>query len=191
VPKAELEDAGTVSAEQVANLDRAGLRALAARYRMQGVFVVSAEYDGGPAVQVQFSRVGAPAPDADWPQSFALLPNEAIDAAWPRLAKLAADAIEERWKSEVLVQGSELSLLRATVPVNDIAEWVTVRRRLADVASVKRADVLVIGRGGAIVELQHEGGEDALRTALAQRDLVLAPQEGGWRLQLSERSAQP
>ncbi len=191
VPKGELEDAAAIGAEQAAILDRGGLRALATRYRAQGAFVVTAEVDaaaaGGPAVQLQFSRVGAPAPDTDWPLVVRLNPGEGIDVAWPRIARLAADAIEERWKSEVLVQGSDLSVLRATVPVSDIAEWVTLRRRISDVATVKRMDVLVLGRGGAIVELQHEGGEEALRTALAQRDLTLSPQEGGWRLQLAEQ----
>lgn len=195
LPKADLDDAGLISAEQAATADRAGLRALAARYRAQGAIVVNSEPDpaapGGPAVHVQFSRVGAPAPDADWRLTVPLNPGEATADAWPRIAKAAADAIEENWKAEVLVQGGEIAVLRATVPVSDLTEWVTLRRRIGEVATVKRMDVLVLGRGGAIVELQHEGGEEGLRTALAQRDLSLIAQESGWRLQLAERNGKP
>ncbi|MBI3507780.1 MAG: DUF2066 domain-containing protein [Proteobacteria bacterium] len=191
LPQADLEDAGLIGAEQAAMLDRVRLRALAARYGTQGVIVISAEPDeaaaGGPAVQVQFSRIGAAASDADWPQSFRMAPGEKPEAAWLRIARAAADAVEERWKAEVLVQGSDTSQLRATVPVADLTEWVTLRRRLAEVASVRRLDILVLGRGGAIVDIQHDGGTDALRTALAQRDIALDESEGGWRLQVIER----
>ncbi|MBL8807718.1 MAG: DUF2066 domain-containing protein [Rhodospirillales bacterium] len=192
VPKADLDDAGLIGAEQAAAADRAGLRALSAHYRTQGAIVVLADYAaGGTAVQIRVARVGAPAPDADWQLDVPLNAGEAVDDAWPRLARLAADAIEERWKAEVLVEGGEITSLRATVPVSDIAEWVTLRRRLGEVATVKRMEVLVLGRGGAIVELRHEGGEEALRTALAQRDLSLLADEGGWRLQLAERAGRP
>lgn len=191
LPQADIEDAALIGAEQAATLDRARLRALAARYGTQGVIVVSAETDesgvAGAAVQVQFSRIGAPAPDADWPHLFRLAAGETAETAWPRIARAAAELIEERWKSEVLVQGSDVGQLRATVPVGDLSEWIAMRRRLAEVASVRRLDILVLGRGGAIVDIQHEGGTEALRTALAQRDLALEEEEGGWRLQLVEQ----
>ena len=194
LPQADIEDAGLIGAEQAAMLDRARLRALAARHGTQGVIVVSAESEeaatGGSTVRVQFSRVGAAAPDADWPQAFRLAAGETPETAWPRIARAAADAIEERWKAEVLVQGSDVAQLRATVPVGDLAEWVALRRRLAEVASVRRLDILVLGKGGAIVDIQHEGGTDALRTALAQRDLTLEEAEGGWRLLLAGRGGQ-
>ncbi len=189
LPQADLEDAGLIGAEQAATLDRARLRALAGRYGTQGVIVVSAEPGdaAGGSVQVQFSRVGAASPDADWPQAFRLNPGEKPETAWARIARAAADAIEERWKAEVLVQGSDTSLLRATVPVADLTEWVTLRRRLAEVASVRHLDILVLGRGGAVVDIQHDGGTDALRTALAQRDVALVEDEGGWHLHVVER----
>ncbi|MBL8832936.1 MAG: DUF2066 domain-containing protein [Rhodospirillales bacterium] len=191
LPLADVEDAGLIGAEQAATLDRARLRALAARHGTQGVVVVSAETDeagvSGASVQVQFSRVGAPAPDADWSQVFRLSAGETAEAAWPRIARASAELIEERWKAEVLVQGGDVTTLRATIPVADLAEWIAVRRRLAEVATVRRLDVLVLGRGGAIVDIQHEGGTEALRTALAQRDVALEEEEGNWRLQLVER----
>ena len=77
-----------------------------------------------------------------------------------------------------------------SVPVGDLAEWVALRRRLAEVASVRRLDILVLGKGGAIVDIQHEGGTDSLRTALAQRDLTLEEADGGWRLLLAGRGGQ-
>jgi hypothetical protein len=194
LPQGDVEDAGLIGADQAASLDRARLRALAARHGTQGVIVVTAETEaataGSSAVRLQFSRIGAAAPDADWPQTLRIAAGETPETAWPRIARAAADAIEERWKSEVLVQGSDVSQLRATVPVGDLAEWVALRRRLAEVASVRRLDILVLGKGGAIVDIQHDGGTDSLRTALAQRDLTLEEADGGWRLLLAGRGGQ-
>jgi hypothetical protein len=193
LPSGDLEDVALIGADQAANGDRARLRALAARHGAQGALVVVADAGaaavGGVFVQMQFLRVGAPAPDADWPESVRLADGETPEAAWPRIAAAAAETIEERWKAEVLVREGESGTLRASVPVADLGEWIAIRRRLAEVAAVRRFDVLVLGRGGAIVDIAHEGPAEALRTALAQRDLSLAEEEGMWRLALAERSS--
>jgi len=192
LPPGDLEDVGLIGADQAANADRARLRAIAARHGAQGALVVVADAGaaavGGAFVQLQFLRVGAPAPDTDWPESVRLADGEMPEAAWPRIAVAAAEAIEARWKAEVMVREGESGTLRASVPVADLGEWIAIRRRLAEVAAVRRFDVLVLGRGGAIVEIAHEGPAEALRTALAQRDLALAEEEGMWRLTLAERS---
>ena len=192
LPTGDLDDVGLVSADQAAALDAARLRALAQRHNAQGAIVVLAEVDanaaGGPALQLQFVRKGASAPDTDWTASLRVSATESADVAWPRLAGLAAAIVEERWKAEVATQGGATSLLRAAIPVANLDEWVRVRRRLAEIASVRQLDLLVLGRGGAIVEIRHEGALEALRTALALRDMSLAEQDGAFTLTLTARA---
>jgi hypothetical protein len=104
------------------------------------------------------------------------------------LAAAAAALIEERWKAEVSTQGGETTLLRAAIPVASLDEWVLVRRRLAEIASVRQVDLLVLGRGGAIVDILHEGAVETLRTALALRDMALGEKDGAWTLSLAGAS---
>jgi hypothetical protein len=192
LPTGDLDDVGLVAADQVAALDQARLRQLAQRHNAQGAIVVLAELDanaaGGPALQLQFVRKGASAPDTDWTASLRVGANERAELAWPRLAALAAAIVEERWKAEVGTQGGATSMLRAAIPVANLDEWVRVRRRLAEIASVRQVDLLVLGRGGAIVEIRHEGATEGLRTALALRDMTLAEQDGEFTLSLTNRA---
>jgi hypothetical protein len=189
VPAGDLDDVALIAADQAAAIDRPRLRALAERSRAQGAIVVAAELDpnapGGPAVNMQFVRTGAAAPNTDWSATFRLGPRETPEAAWPRLAAAAASLIEERWKAEVSTQGGETALLRAAIPVANLDEWVLVRRRLAEIAAVRQVDLLVLGRGGAIVDIRHEGAIETLRTALALRDMSLGEQDGAWTLSLA------
>jgi hypothetical protein len=193
LPRGDLDDVGLIGAEQAVQFDKARLRALSVRHGAQGAIVVVAEFNadaaGGPAVQLQFARVGAAAPDADWSQTAALTRAETIESAWPRIAAVAATAIEERWKAEVATQGGSTTLLRAAIPVTHLSQWVAVRRRLAEVAAVRHVDLLVLGRGGAVVEIRHEGSTETLRTALAQRDLALREEGGAWTLSLAGTGA--
>jgi hypothetical protein len=192
LPSGDLEDVALMAADQAASIDRPRLRALAERNRAQGAIVAAAELDldapGGPAVNIQFVRTGAAAPNTDWSATFRLGPRETPEAAWPRLAAAAAALIEERWKAEVSTQGGETTLLRAAIPVASLDEWVLVRRRLAEIASVRQVDLLVLGRGGAIVDILHEGAVETLRTALALRDMALGEKDGAWTLSLAGAS---
>lgn len=193
VPTGDLDDVALIAADQAAAIDRPRLRALAERNRAQGAIVVAAELDpnapGGPAVNMQFVRSGAAAPNTDWSATFRLGARETPEAAWPRLAAAAAALIEERWKAEVSTQGGEATLLRAAIPVANLDEWVLVRRRLAEIAAVRQIDLLVLGRGGAIVDIRHEGAIETLRTALALRDMTLGEQDGAWTLSLAGTGA--
>jgi hypothetical protein len=192
LPSGDLEDVALMAADQAASIDRPRLRALAERNRAQGAIVAAAELDldapGGPAVNIQFVRTGAAAPNTDWSATFRLGPRETPEAAWPRLAAAAAALIEERWKAEVSTHGGETTLLRAAIPVASLDEWVLVRRRLAEIASVRQVDLLVLGRGGAIVDILHEGAVETLRTALALRDMALGEKDGAWTLSLAGAS---
>jgi hypothetical protein len=57
-----------------------------------------------------------------------------------------------------------------------------VRDRLKGVPTVKRSDVVTMGRQAARVEIHYLGDPARLRVALAQRDLVLDGGDESWTL---------
>ena len=91
-------------------------------------------------------------------------------------------AVQEAWRrGNVLAPGKE-EILMAEVPLVGIADWVLVRGRLAGVPAVKRSDLIRLGKQSARVEIHYLGDPTRLRTALAQRDLVLGGGEDAWSL---------
>ena len=79
--------------------------------------------------------------------------------------------------------------MTVAVDYGDIGEWIAIRQRLADLAIIRRSDVVSQTRREAVMELVYSGDENQLRIVLAQRDLELAPvrlSEAGpaWRLTL-------
>jgi hypothetical protein len=83
--------------------------------------------------------------------------------------------------------------LISDVAFSGLAEWIAVRNRLAESAVVRKTEVLSLSRSRARIELHYVGSESALRLALAQRDLLLAPDAGVWTLSLRrpEQGASP
>ncbi|MBL8652607.1 MAG: hypothetical protein JNJ97_00315, partial [Alphaproteobacteria bacterium] len=113
--------------------------------------------------------------------------GENLEAAFTRLAQEAANEIEERWKQEVLVGtgAGQGGTLRAQIRAEDIRDWVAVRARLAEVAAVRNIDVLAMGRGGLIADVDYDGAVETLRAAMAQRDLALAADGDNWIISIS------
>lgn len=194
VPEGTLEDIATLDAIQADSGDRAALRRLAEVYQAQGAILARARLDaveGQALVVVAFERIGARAEDARWQRVQPVRPREAPEAAFRRLALEAAQEIEERWKAEVLVGAAAGpgGTLRATILAEDVRDWVAVRARLAEVAAIRKIDVLAMGRGGLIVDIEFDGAVEALRAAMAQRDLTLAVAGDVWRVAIAGQTA--
>lgn len=194
VPEGTLEDIATLDAAQADAGDRAALRRLAEVYQAQGAIIARARIDtveGQTLIAVGFERIGARAEDARWQVVEPVRPRETPETVFRRLAQQAALGIEERWKAEVLVGGTAGAggTLRATIQAEDVRDWVAVRARLADVAAVRRIDVLAMGRGGLIVDIDYDGAVETLRTAMAQRDLTLSAAGDTWRLAIAGQAA--
>ncbi|MBN9496952.1 MAG: DUF2066 domain-containing protein [Alphaproteobacteria bacterium] len=185
VPEGNLEDIATLEAAQADAGDAAALRRLAEVYQAQGAIVVRVQVDtieGQTLAVVTFDRVGARAQDQSWQKIETLKPGEDLEAAFKRLAQEAANEIEERWKQEVLVGtgAGQGGTLRAQIRAEDIRDWVAVRARLAEVAAIRNIDVLAMGRGGLIVDVDYDGAVETLRAAMAQRELTLAADGEAW-----------
>jgi hypothetical protein len=190
VPEGTLEDIATLDAAQADTGDRGALQRLAEVYQAQGAILARARVDvveGQALVVVAFERIGARAEDSRWQRVQPVRPREAPEAAFRRLAQEAALEIEERWKAEVLVGAAAGpgGSLRATIQAEDVRDWVAVRARLAEVAAVRKFDVLAMGRGGLIVDIEFDGAVEALRAAMAQRELTLSAAGDAWVLAIA------
>ncbi|MBV8536422.1 MAG: hypothetical protein JO128_12565, partial [Alphaproteobacteria bacterium] len=107
--------------------------------------------------------------------SYTANPGEDPDAFLQQTALAVTSEIEERWKGGQLLQFDHEVTLAVLVNYDDISQWVGIRRRLADLALIRRTDLVSLTRRQAIVDIVYIGDDGQLRLALAQRDLALVP----------------
>jgi hypothetical protein len=194
LPRGDLADISTINAEQARRGEDSRLTAIATRYGAAGVLVADAELTTGDSgrnvLQVTLSRSGGVIGDPMVVESYAADPNEDTDALMQRAAVEITRGVDERWKNDQLLRFGQEAKLTVAVDYNDVTEWVAIRQRLADLAVIRRSDIVSQTRREAVVDLVYVGDENQLRVVLAQRDLELAPvsvADSGpsWRLTLT------
>jgi hypothetical protein len=192
VPLGDLSDMGTIDADRAAANDISRFEAMAKRYGAGGVLVTEAtvvQTASGPVLQVAATRFDAGVPGQTLVGSYAPDVSESQKSLFARAAAQTAQAVEERWKSDIALRSGQEASLVANVSYKDLAEWVDVRQRLADTAVVRKTEIVSLSRSGARVELRYVGSPSALRLALAQKDLVLAQDGDIWALSLRQADA--
>jgi hypothetical protein len=175
VPIGDVEDLGAVNAEQALNADPDALAAIAERYQAAEVLVAEALPEGNQ-VSVVVRRF----------QDGALVSTDQVRAADVTQAVAAVtDPIEQDWKARNLVGGGGEQTMTVQVPVTSLQDWTEIRRRLQSVSSLRSMSVRSLSRGRAAVDITYAGDERQLQFALAQRELMLAPEPtgAGWVLQ--------
>ena len=75
-------------------------------------------------------------------------------------------------------------VLAASVPLNNLGEWVLVRERLASAAAVRKIDLLSLSRQEAKIQIRYVGSADQLKSNLAEVDLGLVGGDPVWVLQV-------
>ena len=108
--------------------------------------------------------------------------EESERALFRRAIERIVSLIEDDWKAANLIRYDEAHALRATVPIASLGEWVSVQRRLGDLATVAAFRIDSLSRSAGRLTLRYHGTAEQLRLALDQADLVLAPGEDGWLL---------
>jgi uncharacterized protein DUF2066 len=76
------------------------------------------------------------------------------------------------------------AILAASVPLNNLGEWVVVRERLASAAAVRKIDLLSLSRQEAKVQIRYVGSTDQLKSSLAEVDVGLGGGDPVWVLQV-------
>lgn len=115
-------------------------------------------------------------------QGFTGAAGETFEQVLARAAAQIAAAIEDAWKRDTLIRFDQEQALIATVPIESLNDWVAVRERLAQVRSLKAAELVAFSRREAVVRLRYFGDEQQLRLALAQSDLALEGAAPSWTL---------
>ncbi|MFQ5535637.1 MAG: DUF2066 domain-containing protein, partial [Sphingomonadales bacterium] len=192
LPRGDLQEIGMISARDVVSGNRRRLSAIASRYGVAEILIAHAKLDfapGGrkPVVTVETTRLGT-AGERTATEIFA-----GEDSDSHTLLESAADALasalEEEWKLQTLIEfGAEITL-EATVPLSGLQHWLEVRRRLAQIASIRRIELLSISIDEARVVLHYLGNPGQLMIALAQSDVDLVEKGETFSIVLAPSSA--
>ena len=179
LPKGDLNDISDINGAQAHSGDDQRLTAIARRYGVAGVYVADAALDAPTgslaALQVSLAGYGGASGEQTLVDSYTARPGEDMDAFLTRAAQSVVTDIEERWKGGQLLQFDHEATLTVLVNYDDISQWVGIRRRLADLALIRRTDLVSFTKRQAIVDIDYIGDDGQLRLALAQRDLALTP----------------
>jgi hypothetical protein len=82
-------------------------------------------------------------------------------------------ALDTQWARGNLVDAGVENVTQVRVPLASLANWIEVRKRLAEVSTVVNAEVMTLSRDQARLDLHHLGDTQRLRVALAQQSLLL------------------
>lgn len=175
VPVGDLSDIVDVDAAQAAEGDPLRLSAIARRYGAGDVLVTIATLsDTGELIQIDIaaSRIGSSA------QMSVLLSIQSTDPlAVPGLLRgAAADiaaAVEDSWKASNIIEFDRPGRIVVAVPLTSLEQWISVERRLNNIASISEVSLISLTRDSAEIEIIHFGDETQLATTLAQQDLAL------------------
>ena len=210
LPLGDVIDLGTVDAAQALASDADALTALAALYGTSEVAVAVAGLSGSAAV----AKPSAPAAESD--DGDAPAAGRALTLSLRRIAADESRAIqktligregeserallrrgtdrvvtllEDDWKAANLIHYADQRVLRATVPIASLGEWVSIQQRIAALAMVASVEIDSLSLSQGRLTLRYHGTEDQLRLALGQDDLDLVPEADEWVLR--PRAEQP
>lgn len=185
VPRGGLRDLSVISAAQAARGDKGRLKAIARRYRTAAVMVVTARPNSRMVVVTV--RRSDDAQNRMWETKISRRGSETPDELMRRAASETAAFIQEQWKNENLLRFDQENQLSVIVPLEELSQWVAVRRRVEDIAFVSKTQLVGISRSEAKILVSYVGAADQLKIAMAQKDMRLARENDSWFLYYKPR----
>jgi len=184
VPIGDLEDIANLDAATALAGEQAALSRVSARYGATNVLVVQAVSAGGRlALNLRwFGPTRRETEDSAVPAT-----GEATDEAalLARAVEDTAAALEERWKRDTLRSaGGAEQRLDARLPIESLQDWIAARQRLGRNGMINRVEVASMTRDSVQLAIHFQGEPEQLALSLAQNDLVLVDEGGGWLLTL-------
>ncbi|EWY39982.1 hypothetical protein N825_03035 [Skermanella stibiiresistens SB22] len=178
VPYGELSDIADVSAANAIDGSASGFTSIAERYQAGDVLVAvlgvrGAEPDPSQPNTVKLTRYGAEGGRRTDSVTIPAAPGQSVDAYLAGGVAAVIRNLEDKWRQANTVAAGPEQVMQVAVPIARLEDWVQTKRRLAQVPTVSRTDLLSLTRGAARVELAYRGSPDVLRNALAQQDLEL------------------
>ncbi len=187
VPNGDLADVNDISADQAVRGRQDRLDVILARDGATDAILALAVIDtrrlgNAPVVQVTITRFGARDADRTTVLAVVAKPGDSIEQTIAAAAPLAASQIEEDWKLDNLLRFDLPRELIAIMPLDDLSDWVIMKRLLSEIAFIEASELLALSRLGATVRLRYFGNSEQLALALSQRDVRLAEDDNGWTL---------
>ena len=175
VPVGDLSDIADVDAAQAAEGDPLRLSAIARRYGATDVLVAVAsvsETANAIRIDIAASQIGTPTAGSIL-FNFQISDPDAIPELLVGAAAGVAAALEDSWKSTNIIEFDRPGRMVLAVPLTSLEQWVSVERRLKNVAAISEVALISLTRDSAEVEISHFGDESQLAATLAQQDLAL------------------
>ena len=173
MPLGDVQEFTLVTTAQALSGDKTALANLGQRYGADEVIVaVAVSNADGSNVDVTVNRYGG-AGAAPVKGSYA-----GLDAA---AAGLLA-TLGEQWKRDTIVQAGEQAQLTASAWFTGLDQWEAIRKGLSSTPLVNGLQVSGIAANGAEVQISYRGTPDKLALSLAQANISLSQDAGGWSL---------
>lgn len=192
VPLGDLSDVLEINAEQALQGDSARLASIASKYNAFGAYVAMAALsinprDGAPTLHVSLDRHGGGQSEQTKILTFTGEPGLPINSLLDDAAERLVVEIEETWKSENLLRFELEQWISVQVPLTDHQDWRSVRRRLDNVAELRKIVLTRLSVNAVDLDLLFVGEPEQLRVAMAQSELVLVynADNGTWTLKHS------
>ena len=191
VPRGDSADIADISPQQALNGAQARLTAIADRYRASGVVLAVATLrrnsgSGNPVLELALSRFNSGVWGSTSVSSMAAKPSMAVDALLRKAAMRVRDDVAEGWKQENLIRFGDRRELIAEVPIAGLLDWVRLRKRFGEIASLDRADLMSLSLNRATVRFSYYGDQNQLVLAFSQRDMELSQGSVSWQLRLTQ-----
>jgi hypothetical protein len=156
--------------------DTAKLEAMAQRYGAAEVAVAEAALlpataDGARALAISVTRPGATGQPPIRDQVAG--DGQDIDALMRQGVVRTATLLQGAWRDANLIDANIQGEITVDVPVADLKEWVSVKRQLAKVQSLRGARLVSLKKSLAEMELNYIGTEEQFARALAEQNLAL------------------
>ncbi len=190
IPLGDLGDVAAIDARRAVAGDGDAMSDIALRYGAEGVLVAQAGLVGDPVDGDARLDVVADRYDGSawrvYADSVVQSQPGGVDALFDTAIDAVVAGAQAEWKAANHLSFDEQRMLSAIVPVTALGDWLEVKKRLADIASIVGLELVYMTRQYAQVDIAFIGDEERLSRALAQSDLALSRSAlSGWELRLS------
>lgn len=180
MPLGDVQEFTLVTTAQALAGDRAALANLGQRYGADEVIVAAAVSNAdGSKVDLTINRYSGVVEPAQAVAPIKRSYGSLDDAAAGVLA-----ALGEQWKRDTIVQGGTQQQLTAAAYFNGLDQWEAIRKGLSSTPLVNGLQVSGIAANGAEVQISYRGTPEKLALSLAQSNVALIQDAGGWSLRI-------
>jgi hypothetical protein len=175
-PVGDLPDTNAISATQALAGDRPRIQTLATRYAVGDVMVAEAALqppspDGKRVLVLTVASYGSA--NVQNLRDQVVSDTGDVDQLMRDGVAKIAELVQNSWKQDNLVDPNMRATVQVHVPFSSQAQWVAVKRQLAQVNLIKGVNLTRLSRSGADLELTYLGDEVQFIRALNQADLMI------------------